>query len=250
MGDRLPAPTEDRPWPVPDRRWVMAQSWHDLLFAHWPVDSDALAALLPPGLTLDTFDGRAWLGVVPFQMSGVRLRGSPAIPGTHAFPELNVRTYVRVGERPGVWFFSLDAANALAVAVARSWFHLPYFRARMVCEPDGADIVYASERTHSGAAAAVFRGRYGPGGPIRVAEPGTLEHWLTERYCLYASSPRGLVRGEIHHARWPLQQAWATIDESSMAAASGIALPETTPLLHFARSIDVVCWSPRPALTN
>jgi uncharacterized protein YqjF (DUF2071 family) len=238
------AEVEHRPWPLPPRPWIMAQSWHDLLFAHWRVDAAALGALLPPGLALDTFAGEAWVGVVPFRMSGIRLRGLPAVPGTSAFPELNVRTYVTDGEHPGVWFFSLDAAHALAVRVARRWFHLPYFDARMRCDADGAGIDYASERTHRGAPPAALRARYRPTGEVSRASPGSLERWLTERYCLYARSPRGLLRGEIHHAPWPLQPAAAEIETNTMAAAVGIPLPDEPPLLHFARRIDVVCWAP------
>src|ERR1700687_6083754 len=121
-----------RPWPLPARGWVMAGTWRDLLFAHWPVATTSLRPLVPARLRIDTFDGQAWLAVVPFRMSGVRLRGTPAMPWLSAFPELNVRTYVRCGAKPGVWFFSLDAGNPLAVGIARAWFHLPYYRAWML----------------------------------------------------------------------------------------------------------------------
>ena len=210
------------------------------------MDPGILAPTLPAGLALDTRDGAAWLGVVPFRMSGVRLRGLPALPGARAFPELNVRTYVVAGGRPGVWFHSLDAANPLAVAVARAWFHLPYVRAEMRCEAAGDGVVYASRRTHRGAPPASFRARYGPTSAPRRARPGSLEHWLTERYCLYAASPRGLLRGEIHHAPWPLQDARAEITEQTVAAAAGVdlAAPCAPPVLHFARRLDVVCWAP------
>jgi len=177
-----------RLWPLPAGPWVMAQIWHDLLFAHWPVDTAVLHPLLPPQLQIDTFAGHAWVAVVPFRMTGVRLRGMPAMPGLFAFPELNVRTYVTYDGKPGVWFFSLDAGNSLAVAVARAWFHLPYFRARMSCSERNGGIEYASHRTHSGAASAGLRGHYRPVGPIFLPQPDTLEHFLTERYCLYAST--------------------------------------------------------------
>ena len=123
--------TAHRPWPLPTGPWIMSQSWHDLLFAHWPIDASHLRPLIPAALEIDKFQGEAWIGVVPFRMSGVRLRATPALPTLSAFPELNVRTYVTHGGKPGVWFFSLDAANAIAVSVARAWFHLPYFNARM-----------------------------------------------------------------------------------------------------------------------
>jgi hypothetical protein len=225
----------------------MAQRWHDLLFAHWPLPAGLLARRLPRGLELDTFDGEGWLGVIPFRMSGVRLRGLPALPGTGAFPELNVRTYVRHRGRPGVWFFSLDAASAVAVGVARRWFHLPYFRARMEClaGTDGA-VEYRSERTHPGAPPAELRARYAPDGSPAAAVPGSLEHFLVERYSLFADVGDGrLLRGDIVHPPWPLQPATAEWQHNSMAAAAGLALPDRAPLLHFARRLEVRIGRPR-----
>src|SRR3977135_4252914 len=125
--------TAHRPWPLPAGPWVMAQIWHDLLFAHWPVDAALLRPWVRRSCTATTSGGQAWLAVVPFRMTGVRRRGTPPLPWLSAFPELNVRTYVTYGGKPGVWFFSLDAGNSLAVSIARAWFHLPYFLARMLC---------------------------------------------------------------------------------------------------------------------
>jgi uncharacterized protein YqjF (DUF2071 family) len=224
----------------------MAQSWHDLLFAHWPVDAAELRPLLPPRLQIDTFQSQAWLGIVPFRMSGVRLRGTPAVPGLSAFPELNVRTYVTEGGKPGVWFFSLDAGNALAVAVARAWFHLPYFRARMACMEESGWIDYRSERSHRGAPPALLAGRYRPVGQVFSPQSGTLGHFLTERYCLYASDSRGQIsRGEIHHSPWPLQVGEAAFTGNTMADAAGVSLPASKPLLHFVKRQDVVVWQPK-----
>ena len=224
----------------------MRQRWEDLLFAHWRCSIDTLRALVPPSLEIDCFDGEAWLGVVPFQMRDVGMRGLPGVPGARDFPELNVRTYVRHQDRPGVWFFSLDAASPLAVSIARMWFHLPYFRAEMQVTPNGDAVRYSSGRRHAGAPDAAFDARYGPSGPVALAAPGSLDHWLTERYCLYAGAEDGrLWRGEIHHAPWPLQPAWAQISLNTIAHAAGIELPPTPPLLHFARRIDVRIWMPR-----
>ena len=228
--------------PLPMGSWVMFQRWHDLLFAHWPVPADDLRRQLPPGLELDLFDGRAWLGVVPFRMSGVRLRGTPPLPGLSAFPELNVRTYVRRGDQRGVWFLSLDAASRPAVIAARRWFHLPYFQAEMKLTESGEEIAYRSHRTHSGALPAEFRARYGPMAPVQRALPGTLEEFLTERYCLFALGPRGLARADIHHHPWPLQRARADIAANTMAQASGLRLVGPPPELHFARRLDVLIW--------
>jgi uncharacterized protein len=242
----------------------MAQSWHDLLFAHWPIDAAQLRKTLrphiPAALAIDTFDGQAWIGVVPFRMSGVRLRATPVLPGLSAFPELNVRTYVTHGDKPGVWFFSLDAANFIAVAIARAWFHLPYFNARMRCENRNGWIDYESERTHRNAPPAVLRAKYRPTGKIFHAQPGTLEHFLTERYCLYAADGQGRVkRGEIHHAPWPLQQAEAEFHENTMIEAAinmecGVPAPlllssphhKNAPLAHFSSRQDVIVWHPQP----
>jgi uncharacterized protein YqjF (DUF2071 family) len=241
--------TEHRPWPVSGRPWVMAQTWRDLLFAHWPAATEALRLLVPDALELDIFDGRAWVGVVPFRMTGIRPRGLPPLPWSSAFAELNVRTYVTVGGKPGVFFFSLDAANPVAVATARRWFHLPYMNATMSCRNEGEAIDYASRRTHRGAPAAEFRARYEPTGPATLAERGSLAHWLTERYCLYTLDRRGQVmRGEIHHAPWPLQPATAEIATNTMASAAGITLPAAPPVLHFARRLDVAIWLLRGAL--
>jgi uncharacterized protein YqjF (DUF2071 family) len=229
----------------------MRMTWEDLLFAHWPLPVAALRPLVPRTLELDTFDGSAWLGIVPFRMSGVRLRGLPAIPGTSAFPELNVRTYVTAKEMPGVWFFSLDAASRIAVRAARAWFHLAYFDARMESRTTGAEVAYSSRRTHRGAPRAEFAARYRPTGDAYRPARGSLEHFLTERYCLYAgdsppatTDPRErLWRGEIHHQRWPLQPAEAEMTRNTMTAPLGLRLPDTPPLLHFARRLEVVAWS-------
>jgi uncharacterized protein YqjF (DUF2071 family) len=237
--------TAHRPWPLPGGAWIMAQSWHDLMFAHWRVDAALLRPLVPAALTIDTFENQAWIAVVPFRMSGVRLRGTPALPWLSAFPELNVRTYVVAEGKPGVWFFSLDAQNPIAVAAARAWFHLPYFRARMQCEQRGGWIHYSSERTHRGAKPGVLEAKYRAIGEVFEAQPGTLEHFLMERYSLYAqASDARILRGEIHHRPWQLQLAEAEVEQNSMTEAAGIALPSQNPLLHFAVRQDVVAWNP------
>jgi uncharacterized protein YqjF (DUF2071 family) len=224
----------------------MAQSWHDLLFAHWPIDAALLRPYIPAALQIDAFGGQAWIAVVPFRMSGVRLRWTPALPWLSAFPEMNVRTYVSAERKPGVWFFSLDAGNPIAVAIARAWFHLPYFRARMNSEERDSWIHYRSERTHPGAAAGTLEGRYRPAGEIFEPKLGTLEHFLTERYCLYAAgSRRQIYRGEIHHPPWRLQAAEAEFARNSMVEPAGLAHPSHKPLLHFARRQDMVAWAPQ-----
>lgn len=234
--------TAHRPWPVPAGPWVMTQTWNDLLFAHWPVAATALRGLVPASFELDFFDGQAWVGVVPFHMTNVAPRFVPALPGISAFPELNVRTYVRIGDKPGVYFFSLDAASSVAVTAARTLLNLPYFTADMSVTPRDGDIHYESRRKEPPAEfGAVYRGL----GDRRPASKGTLEYFLTERYCLYAVNHRFVAyRLEIHHPPWPLESATAQITRNTMADAAGIRLPAMTPLLHFAKRQDMVCWAP------
>ena len=284
MGEVLSI-TDHRPWPLPAGNWAMTQHWNDLLFAHWPVPAVEIAYLLPPGLQVDTFDGWAWVGVVPFSMDRIRLRGLPSLPAASHFPELNLRTYVRSQSTrvPGVYFFSLDAANPAAVAMARLRFHLPYFWARMHAEekPDGL-IHYHSQRLLTrqpvcfkaqyrglgrfakgsvGLAASsqssnvrTFRGGSATSSPVLPAlhsTPGSIEHFLTERYCLFTSrggnsaQPKLLI-GNIHHAPWPLEEAEGEIERNDLPAAHGIILPNRPPLLHYARELAVYVWNLEP----
>jgi uncharacterized protein len=232
-----------RPWPMPAPPWVMTQTWTNLLFAHWPVDAAAIRAKVPSEFELDLFDGQAWLAVVPFYMSNVGPRALPALPFASEFEELNVRTYVRVGDRPGVYFFSLDAASAFAVTTARTLLNLPYFSATMTMGLRGDEVEYDSRRGEEPAAS--FTARYRPIGAPVAPTPGTLEYFLTERYCLYHVDGRGRpYRLEIHHPVWPLQVAEATIERNSMASAAGFDLPDRPPVLHFAKRQDVVAWAP------
>ena len=216
----------------------MKQIWRDLLFAHWPVALDALRPLVPAALPLDTFDGRAWVTIAPFHME-IRPRGLPALPGMSRIPELNCRTYVTIDGKPGVYFFSLDITSQLLVWGARLFYHLPYFHAEMSCESFGDSISYSSQRGN-----AVWRASYAPISDVRLAAAGTIEHFLTERYCLYAVHGRRVYRGDIHHAPWPLQKPRAEIQENTVAQAAGIALAGPPAALSFTREIEVLIWWP------
>ncbi len=243
--DDLP-PADHRGWSVPDEPWIMAQTWEDLLFLHWPVPRAALQTLLPGSLEVDTFHGSAWLTLTPLRVSGLRLRGLPAFPGVSSFPEINVRTYVTVEDRPGVVFFSLDAGSALAVAAARLWYLLPYFRA--TCSAVRADGRFRveSRRPAPVSPPAELAVEYYPSGNVAPATSGSLEWWLTERYCLYAFDADGAVyRAEIHHRPWPLQSARADIRRNTMARPLGLHLPDTPLLVQFAARLDVRVWAPR-----
>ena len=235
-----------RPWPMPAMPWIMTQTWLDVLFAHWAVEPGLLRARVPAELELDLFDGQAWLGIVPFRMSNVAPRAIPALPKMSAFPELNVRTYVRVGDKPGVFFFSLDATNVVAVGIAKSVFSLPYYAASMQVAADNGSIRYCSQRTAPGAPAAELVGSYHPAGDVFQASPGSLAYFLTERYCLYTvDDDRQTFRLEIHHPPWPLQKAEASFDVLRMTEQIGLPLPPTGPVLHFAKRQDAVAFPMR-----
>ena len=225
------------------RRPIMGMTWLDLAFLHWRVPVEQLEHTLPVGLKLQTFEGSAWLGVVPFRMANVRATGLPQVPGTHRFLELNLRTYVTDGSRPGVWFYSLDCENPLAVRGARRAFHLPYQDARMRAIGRGDGLDYSSVRTHLGQPPATFRAHYEPAGPTFQTVPGTLEHWLTERYCLYSAGRSGqLLRGEIRHPAWTLQPAEVHILENTLALPLGLELSRAPDVVHFSGRLEVSAW--------
>ncbi len=239
--------TGHRPYPLPESPWALFMGWRDLLFIHWRIPEEVLRPLVPSALVLDTFAGSAWLSITPFLMKGVRPRFLPSVPGRLSnFPELNVRTYVTAEGKPGIWFFSLDAHNPVAVRLARATFRLPYFDAEMYCHAPDGEVNYRSVRTHSGAPPAEFAARYRPVGEPFESDPGTIENFLTERYCLYSADSKGRVRrGDIHHHPWPLQPAEADIETLAMTQQIGVKLPETDPVLHFCRRLDVLAWPPR-----
>lgn len=254
---RWTATHPNRQFPPPKAPPLMHMRWKDLLFMHWRVSPDALAPYIPASMMLETFDGNAWLGVVPFLMT--ETYAIPEKPlggavskamGAYEFPELNVRTYVRVGGKPGIIFFSLDAASRSAVRLARAGFRLPYFDAKMSIarEPDG-HVHFTSERVHQGAPPAVLDVRYRPTGDVSPAVPGTLEYFFTERYALYTTLLDRPMRGHINHAPWPLQPAEAVVARMDMTALlPGVNLPPEDALCHFAADQDIVAWPLVPAI--
>jgi uncharacterized protein len=229
----------------PKGRPVMYQNWRRLLFLHWEVPAESLRKLLPEGLELDLFEGRAFVGLVPFTMERVRPRGLPAVRWLSNFHETNVRTYVHHREGgPGVWFFSLDAANVVGAALGRGWFRLPYYFARMslgVVESEGVlRLSYASTRLYPDPRPATTRIEAEVRSPIEPARVGSLEYFLAERYLLYSASRGGILStGRVHHTPYPLQVAEASrLDESALLAA-GIDRPDAPPLVHYASGVDV-----------
>jgi uncharacterized protein YqjF (DUF2071 family) len=237
--------TAHRPWPLPEREWVMAQTWDDLLFVHWPVDEVQVRRLVPRGLDVDTHDGSAWLGVTPFRIEGVRLRGTLPLPVLSSFLELNVRTYVTHDGRPGIWFFSLDATSRGAVEVARRTYRLPYHQARATYEQRGLYLHWRSSRIGA-ERPYVFEASFRGEGTLEPAAPRSLEHFLAERYCLYAQHRGAIHRADIHHPPWELREAELELDLTTMTP-DGIDLPAEAPVAHLAGRQDVVLWPLEPA---
>jgi uncharacterized protein YqjF (DUF2071 family) len=226
----------------PEGLSIMHQNWGKLLFMHWALPVEALRPLVPEPLTIDTHGGEAWIGVVPFTMWDVRPSFTPAIPGLSEMHEMNVRTYVHYEGVPGVWFMSMDCNSALAVWGARRFFFLPYYNAEMGLDEQGQTINYFSRRTHRGVTPAEFRASYTYGEAMPHVEPESLDFFLTERYCLYAEHEGDIYRCRIHHQRWPLRRAEATVQHSSLLEALGLPTPASAPLLHYANAIEVDIW--------
>ena len=234
---------DHRPWPIPSSRWSWRQNWYNLAFAHWPTPVSELRRLIPKGLKIQEFDGTSWVGVVPFRMTGVMRRPLPDIPWVSAFPELNVRLYVERDGKPGVWFLSLDASNPLAVWAAKRFFHLPYWHSRMNFNGSEAGF-HLSCQYSSHDRKMKFEANYQPTGDVFTAQPGTLEQFLVERYCLYSQSPNGrLYRCEVQHQPWPLQKAEGTIHADELLAPHGLSTHGVAPHLLYSRGVEVVVWS-------
>lgn len=214
----------------PDGTPVMYQTWEKLLFMHWPMSVDALLPLIPQRLRIDTFEGVAWIGLTPFTIRNARPVFLPSIPPFSNFHEVNVRTYVYLDGIPGVWFFSLDASSYPAVLGARTFYHLPYFHAKMDLKQEGRTIRYSSRRGNG--TRADFNAEWTIGRNLPPAEPGTRDFFLTERYCFYASRGDRLYRTRIHHQPWPLQEARLGRFDSTLVEADGLPRPEGEPVLH------------------
>jgi len=237
--------TSHRSEPLPRRPWFLAMEWRDLLVLHWPVPAAALQPLLPPALEVDEFDGTAWIGVVPFLMCGVRLHWLPPCPGAGAFPELNVRTYVRRDGRPGIWFFSLDAGSRLTVRGARALFSLPYFDAQMRCERVDGEVRYRSERRHRKAPPAALRARWRMPAAVAQTAPGTPAHWFVERYRMYVPAPGGGARtGHVAHVPWQLADAAVELERCDMTRLCGLPLAGPPAFAHAAAPLRVLGWLP------
>lgn len=238
-----------RKWELPNIPWTMKQTWSNLLFAHFPISFEVLRKLVPESLPLDSYDGTYWIGLVPFQMSGVRLRGLPPVPGTDRFPELNVRTYVTIDGKPGVYFFSLDADNWLAVKGARALFHLPYWYSEMDIKTNGDSISFESKRRKNREIELICN--YRPISEPFQATPNSFEEWLVERYCLYTVNSSGApLRCDILHEPWTIQNAEAEFQSNTILSKQGISVTSNQPVLHFAKKLEVRTWPLVDPFTN
>ena len=216
----------------------VSMTWDHLLFASWPVPAETVAETLPPGLTVDTYDDRAWLSVVPFVNADVRLRGIPRVAGFD-LPEVNLRTYVRHDGDPGVYFYSLDAEGLVGVFGARVAHFLPYYAASMDLEVTDRGVAFASKRRHPGASPAQFEATYEPIGKPKPAPEGSLAEFLTERYRYYTTGPGGLRYANVYHDRWPLRDAVVRIEENTLPAAAGFDDLEGSPVCSYATGLEV-----------
>jgi uncharacterized protein YqjF (DUF2071 family) len=230
----------------PKGQALMHQNWGKLLFIHWRIDEKLLRSLIPKAIEIDTFDGSAWIAIAPFTMWDIRAFPPylPAVPGLNAMHELNVRTYVHFDRVPGVWFLSLDCNSTAAVWGARTFFHLPYYNADIELNQEGKAIDYSLSRTE--APPAKFNCAWKIGESLHYAHPGSLEFFLTERYCLYSEDDGEIYRSRIYHQPWPLQKAALVSFESTMIESHGLPTPGGDPLLHYAEELSVEIWPLEP----
>ncbi len=253
--DSLLYSVEHRPWLPPDAHWLFSQSWNDALFAHFPIDPLTLRRLVPEALTLDLYDGVAWLTISPFCISHLRPSGVPPLPGLSSFPQVNLRTYVTMQGKPGLFYFSADVANLSAVWFARIFFRMQYWQSKIQISgatirahnPAERTIRVRCSRLHGPAALdgpVKFDAAYSPEGKIERARRGSLDEFLTERYCVYSWNRRKFYRTEVHHQPWPLQRASVEIRANTIAEPLGLALPIEPALCHFSRSLKMLIWAP------
>ncbi|MFC6602234.1 YqjF family protein [Ectobacillus funiculus] len=233
-----------RSWPLPSKYWIMRQTWRNLLFLHWPIPLEKLRPHIPSPLQIDTFNGSAWLGVILFVLEGIYPRGISAVSLTPKFPEINVRTYVKYEGKPGIYFMSIDVENWASLKIAKRWYRLPYHSAQISFQKEGQTFHFHSTRKGNANTPISFKGKYAPVSEIYFPKKGTVDHWLTERYCLYSSNDGvNIYCGEIHHRPWPLQKAAIEIVRNTLFTAFHFDLSEVKPIAHFSTGVDSLMWN-------
>ena len=230
--------------PLPKMPWLMALNEEHVLFMHWPLPVEQLRPLVPPKMEIDTYNGQAWLSLIPFRMGNLHLRDLPPVPGTSTVIQVGLRTYIHVNHEPAIYYLTLYADNLLYMWIARHLFQLPYHKAQMKFNQNDAGFHF---ECHDPASGAEFVGSYRPFGHSSPAKPGSLEYFLLERYTLFAQSPEGgLYRGEVHHLPWPVQSVEVKIERNTIPNTVGITLPQTDPLLHFSPGVHDIAWPVLP----
>lgn len=233
-----------RSWPLTSTNWIMRQSWRNLLFTHWPIPPEILRPYIPSSLQIDTFDGSAWLGVVVFEMKGIYSRGLSSVSLTPKFSEVNVRTYVQYDGKPGVYFLSLDVGDWASLTIAKRWYRLPYHPAHISIQKEGQTFHYESIRKGKTTAFVTSKGTYTPLLDVFFPSEGTLDHWLTERYCLFSTNHRANIYcGEIHHCPWPLQKVETEITKHTLFEPFHMDLKDVQPIAHFSKGVDSLMWN-------
>jgi len=233
-----------RPWPLPLKNWIMRQSWRNSLFIHWPIPAEVLRPHIPSVLEIDTYNGSAWLGVVVFVMGGIYPRGLSSISLTPPFPEINVRTYVHYNGKPGIFFMSLDVGDWASCTIAKRWYRLPYKKADISSRKEGQTFYCQSVRKGTKNPLTSFQVKYTPLSEVYFPKDGTLDDWLTERYCLYSTNNGiNIYCSEIHHRPWPLQKVEAEISRNTLLMPFKIDGTEVQPIYHFSKGVDTFFWN-------
>ncbi|MEW9677729.1 DUF2071 domain-containing protein [Lentibacillus sp. L22] len=238
MNNNIIKSTDHREYPLPNGPWMMTQTWENVLFLHWPVAKKELQDHIPSGLDLDTYDGNAWISIIPFRVRRMRLRNTPRVPYFHTFLELNVRTYVKYRGISGVYFFSLDASKAHAVFGARM-VTLPYFYAKMNMKKRHHTFFYESHRIGSDA---VFKGSYQPTGEAFYPQKDSLNYWLAERYFLWTQKHRKLYQAGIHHLPWKMKQAQVNVEKPMLPSFLSSDVQKRAPLATYSPTKTALFW--------
>lgn len=231
--------TAHRPWPPPQRPWRWSQGWKDLLFCHWAVPAESLRSHVPSCLEIDTKDGSAWVSAVAFHMTGVRPRRLPAMPPVSDFLELNLRSYVRWEDKPGVFFLSIHASKRLAVRVAKWFSPLPYSYARMRWNRQQQEHRFVC----AGELEPIFDARYTTTSQAFAADQGSLDEWLLERYCLYLSDRTGgLISAEVHHEPWSVKKVDVRASSNALGKPFGLDLSSSPDRVHYSPGVEALAW--------
>ncbi|MGV3467279.1 MAG: YqjF family protein [Heyndrickxia sp.] len=233
-----------RPFPLPSKKWIMRQAWRNVLFLHWPVPVEKLRPHIPSSLQIDTFKGSAWLGIILFVLEGIFPLGISSLSLTPSFPETNVRTYVKYNGKPGIYFMSIDVENWASLKIAKRWYRLPYHSAQIFYQKEGQNFNFHSIRKDNESPSIYLKGQYSPISEVYYAKEGTLDHWLTERYCLYSSNNvASIYCGDIHHQPWPLQKAEIDLVRNTLFTPFNFDFSKVKPIAHFSTGLDSLMWN-------